>query len=242
MINQQLHYGELQIPYKVFFIPHRTNKIGIHVHPNGSVQINAPTNTSLTEIKKAASKRARWIHKHISYFEEQRMYVLPREYVSGESHFYLGKRFVLKIKVVKSKPPLVKLWRGQLQVITDNKNTKIVKGLLWEWYKTHAYEVFDRRLDEIWKNLNWIKKKPDWKLLTMKKQWGSCSPKGLLSLNPHLIKAPRECIDYVIMHELCHLKIHNHSKYYYKLLEKTIPGWESVKGRLDGMAELLLAS
>jgi len=74
----------------------------------------------------------------------------------------------------------------------------------------------------------------------MKTQWGSCSPTGAILLNPHLVKAPRECIDYVISHELCHLKEHNHSPRYYRLLSKIMPRWEVVKARLDGMAELLL--
>lgn len=74
----------------------------------------------------------------------------------------------------------------------------------------------------------------------MQKQWGSCSPAGRLLLNPQLIKAPRECIDYVISHELCHLKEHNHSPRYYRLLSQLMPGWKTVKARLDGMAEVLL--
>ena len=74
----------------------------------------------------------------------------------------------------------------------------------------------------------------------MQKQWGSCSPAGVILLNPHLVKAPRDCIDYVISHELCHLREHNHSPRYYRLLAKIIPSWEAMKARLDGMAELLL--
>jgi len=72
----------------------------------------------------------------------------------------------------------------------------------------------------------------------MKKQWGSCSPQGTILLNPYLIKAPRECIDYVVLHELCHLKEHNHSPRYYRLLSQLMPDWEPVKARLDRMAEL----
>jgi len=74
----------------------------------------------------------------------------------------------------------------------------------------------------------------------MRTQWGSCSPGGVILLNPHLVKAPRQCIDYVISHELCHLQEHNHSRRYYRLLGKIMPSWEGVKARLDGMAELLL--
>ena len=74
----------------------------------------------------------------------------------------------------------------------------------------------------------------------MKKQWGSCSPQGVITLNPHLVKAPRDCVDYVLVHELCHLVEHNHSVEFYRLLGGQIPGWESVKAKLDGMAEKLL--
>jgi predicted metal-dependent hydrolase len=88
--------------------------------------------------------------------------------------------------------------------------------------------------------LHWLEGRPDWRLLEMKTQWGSCSPKGAMLLNPHLVKAPTECIDYVILHELCHLEEHNHSQRFYDLLSYTMPRWEVVKSRLDGMSEMLL--
>ena len=74
----------------------------------------------------------------------------------------------------------------------------------------------------------------------MKVQWGSCSPAGRITLNPHLVKAPRECIDYVLLHELCHLRHHNHSTRFYKALDANMPHWRAVKQRLDAMAEQLL--
>ena len=78
------------------------------------------------------------------------------------------------------------------------------------------------------------------RLQTMKVQWGSCSPAGRLTLNPHLIKVPGECIDYVLLHELCHLKEHNHSQKFYKLLERYLPLWRSKKQRLDDLADIVL--
>ena len=74
----------------------------------------------------------------------------------------------------------------------------------------------------------------------MRRQWGSCSPTGTLLLNLHLVKAPARCIDYVLFHELCHLREHNHSKAFYTLLERFLPDWETVKDKLDNMAEVLL--
>jgi len=239
MIEQQLSYGDKQIPYKIFFSPNRNSKISIHIYPNGLVHVKSPLNTPLSDIKTAVYKRAQWINKHIKNVDHQNYFVLPREYISGESHFYIGRRFLLKIKKGSTS---VKLTRGQIQISTNEKNTKNVKALLWDWYVEHAERFFQKRLAEICTDIRWLKEVPEWKLRIMKKQWGSCSPKGIISLNPHLVKAPRECIDYVIIHELCHLKIHNHSKAYYKLLSKTFPEWETIKNRLDGMSEIILNS
>lgn len=240
MVEQCLKYGDLSIPYQVYYVPGRQCKVAIHVHPDGSVQVDAPTQASLAEIKQAVGKRSRWLFAHLDRIKAQHIHVLPREYVSGESHFYLGRRYLLKVQVNELDEPSVKLRCGQLQVTTNNVDRETIKSLLWHWYRTHAQNQFDRRLGILCQNLSWLKTPPPWKLLTMKKQWGSCSPRGALSLNPHLVKAPSECIDYVLLHELCHLKLHNHSPAFYQHLRKEMPTWESVKGRLDGMAALLL--
>jgi predicted metal-dependent hydrolase len=222
------------------FVPGRQRKIAIHVHPNGRVQVDAPPQTSLAEIKLAVSKRSRWLYGHLTRIREQLGWVLPREYVSGESHFYLGRRYVLKVQRNDRQPPNVKLIRGMLRITTDDTERDAVKQLLRDWYKDHARIQFDHRLEALVLETSWVEVKPAWKLRSMKKQWGSCSPKGILSLNPHLVKAPSQCIDYVLLHELCHLKFHNHSWQFYRLLTQQMPEWEAVKGRLDGMAELLL--
>ncbi|MGP4971841.1 M48 metallopeptidase family protein [Psychrobacter aquimaris] len=96
------------------------------------------------------------------------------------------------------------------------------------------------RLKVLLPKASWVKNVPLYKILIMQKQWGSCSTKGNLILNPHLVKAPREYIDYVILHELCHIAEHNHSENFWRLLTQVMPNWKEVKARLDGMAELYL--
>jgi len=78
------------------------------------------------------------------------------------------------------------------------------------------------------------------KLMPIKKQWKSCSTKSNLILNRYLVKALKECIDCVILHELCHIAEHNCSEYFWRLLTQVIPNWKAVKSKLDGMAELYL--
>lgn len=113
--------------------------------------------------------------------------------------------------------------------------------MLDEWYKARAKETFDKRLTAMLEQALWISECPSIRVLTMKTQWGSCSPKGLITLNPHLVKAPRECIDYVILHELCHIAEHNHSERFYRLMGQVIPNWEKTKEKLDGMAFEILS-
>ena len=240
-ISQTLRYGEERIPYRIFFVPQSKRKIKINVFPNGVVHVITPKNTSLNNIKNAVQKRARWIYQHLNKVKSQYAHVLPREYVSGETHYYLGRRYVLKIIRIKNIEPHAKLFRGQIQVRAKSRDPKIIKALLNDLYRKHAAKVFERRIKALALHINWLKTSPNWKMRVMKKQWGSCSPKGVLTLNPLLVKAPKECIDYVIIHEICHLKEHNHSKKYYQLLSQHSPGWETNKAKLDGMSELLLA-
>ena len=132
--------------------------------------------------------------------------------------------------------PQVKLLRGKLEVTLRQKNAAKVEQLLSDWYKVRAKEVFAKRLDVLLEQTLWVTERPPLRMLTMHTQWGSCSPQGRLTLNSHLVKAPRECIDYVILHELCHLAEHNHSERFYRLLSQVMPSWEEVKARLDARA------
>jgi predicted metal-dependent hydrolase len=248
MEPQTLHYGDTVIPYTVARRSEVNGKIAIHVHPDGKVEVDAPDSASPDQIRAAVRKRARWVCDHIEKISERKRDLLPRQYVSGESHFYQGRRYVLKVilqSAVEKQAgmrPHVKLIGGQLRVVTSDKDAEAVKKLLRAWYREHARTRFERRLAELSASIPWVKKSrlPAIKLMEMKKHWGSCSPSGSIVLNPHLVKAPRACIDYVICHELCHLKEHNHSKRYWSLMDRFYPNWPKAKRRLDDMAEVLL--
>ena len=106
------------------------------------------------------------------------------------------------------------------------------------WYRARARDYFAQRIDEISAKLPWIEAPPPFRLLEMSRQWGSCSPSGHVILNPHLVMAPRDCVDYVVIHELAHLKHHNHGPDFFKLLDQQVPRWEQHKRTLDNMVEL----
>ena len=241
MTTQTLQYGDQTIPYRVVFRPEPLRRLKIQVHPDGRVQVHAPEGTRLGEVKQAVARRASWLSANLARIRAHNLHVLPREYVSGEGHYYLGRRYQLKIRRSKIEVPTVKLWRGRFEIAIRPEEVD-VRSLLWAWYRIHAHTVFEDRLQRVCDRLSWLGQKPAWRLLTMRRQWGSCSSKGVLILNPHLIKAPGACIDYVLLHELCHLKVHNHSRKFYALLRREMPQWHEVKDRLDTMAPLLLNS
>ncbi|MCL1078019.1 M48 family peptidase [Parashewanella spongiae] len=240
-------YGDEAVTYEVIRKPQsedKKRKIIIKVHPNCEIIVTSPEDAERSDIHEAVMKRARWIYVALKEFRSHLEFIQSKQYISGEMQFYLGRRYVLKvIEDSDTATSSIKLYRGKLLVTLSTLNkdkANQVKTLVNKWYRTRAEIIFHERLAELLPQTTWIKGIPSFRVLTMVKQWGSCSAKGNLMFNPHLIKAPKECIDYVILHELCHISEYNHSEKFWRLLTSVMPNWKQVKTRLDGMAELYL--
>jgi predicted metal-dependent hydrolase len=230
------YYGDEKISFTRLARKSESSKVLIKVHPDCQVVALAPEAASGDSVLSAVKKRGRWIYQQLSEFKTQLADYQPRKYVSGESHYYLGKQYLLKVIEAPDTKPSVKLLRGSIEVTVRSKSPEKVTELLKDWYRLRAKETFARRLDAMLEQALWVENRPPIRVLTMQTQWGSCSPKGRVTLNPHLVKAPRDCIDYVILHELCHIAEHNHSERFYRLMGQVMPNWEKTKERLDSMA------
>lgn len=229
-------YGDKRIAFERVLRSQATSKVLIKVHPDCRVIVAAPEDADQEAVLSAVKKRGRWIYQQLRDFRKQLEHITPRYYISGESHYYLGKQYLLKVIEVPDQPEGVKLLRGKLEVTVERKSSERVKHLLTEWYKFRAREVFANRLNAMLEEALWVTGHPPLRILTMRTQWGSCSPNGRITLNPHLVKASRECIDYVILHELCHIAEHNHSERFYRLMSQVMPKWEPTKFKLDMLA------
>ncbi len=238
--QQYIIYGVDKIPFELQPRNNNANKVLIKVQPDCNVIVLAPQSASIDEIFVAVNKRARWVHSKLEEFKAQREQTTPRQYVSGESHYYLGKKYILKVTNNPHEKQNTKLLRGKLEITAQDPDQQKVKTLLINWYKEKAGEVFNRRLDILLSKTLWVTTRPDIYLKSMQTQWGNCSPTGKLTLNPHLVKAPHECIDYVILHELCHIAEHNHSEKFYRILTQVVPNWEKIKLYLDSKASAYL--
>jgi hypothetical protein len=150
-------YGTDRIEYDVAFVPVTHSKISIHVYPDGSVRVDAPEKRDFPEIHKAVMKRAGWIKHHVDEFRRQRSQALSRTYTSGESVFYLGRRYQLKVRSKCGLEPTVKLIRGQICVETNSRQGTAVRECLADWYRNLARDIFARRFDEITDQVRWLR-------------------------------------------------------------------------------------
>lgn len=233
-------YGDDIIDFEILESPSRTQKILIKVYADCRVVVSTPLNADDKSIIEAVKQRSRWIYKQLREFREQGKFITPCQYKSGESHFYLGKQYQLKVLHDDAKTKGIKLLRGKLEVNISGADFDSIQSHLKEWYRSRAKVIFELRLQRILEQALWVENKPEIRLMTMRTQWGNCSPSGVLTLNPHLVKAPTICIDYVILHELCHLAEHNHSDRFYQLMNQVMPDWVGRKETLDGMAAKIL--
>nr|WP_155130384.1 SprT family zinc-dependent metalloprotease [Pseudovibrio flavus] len=215
-------------------------KLSIHVEPDGRVIVEVPSEASIESAERAVKAKARWVYEHVKASQQRREHVTEREYVSGETAFYLGRRYKLKISEVPKAESGVKLSGGAIEVKVATKDPQIVRGRLRGWYKERARVYLGKRLEAVASGLPWVTQRPKFHLMETEKRWGGCAADGTIQLNPFLVKAPRDCIDYVLLHELCHHKEHNHSPEFYALLDQYDPKWKLTKRKLDDMAELLL--
>lgn len=230
-MQDQIQYGKTSIAYELDFADRKT--LGISVHPDKTVHVSAPMDTSIEKVKQKVYSKADWIIRQQAFFLSFEPLTPPRKNVSGESHLYLGKQY--KLKVRESNTEAVKLHGGQLEVFTkDKSDTKRVERLLKNWYRDKAKQHFELLFESALPiAINFSKTQPYLEYRWMTKRWGSCGRDGKILLNLELIKAPKKCIHYVIVHELCHLAHPNHSRAFWELLEKQIPDWREVKDRLE---------
>jgi predicted metal-dependent hydrolase len=206
--------------------------LAISVHPDGSLELVAPMDATEEKIAAMVIRRNRWIADQRRNFHAMNATRPGPKYVTGATHRYLGRQYRLKVGVGDC--PGVLLKGAFFHVTTQNGEPAEVTELLNTWFREKAKEQFAKRIDA-W--ASWCKKhrlpEPRLRILKMLKRWGSAGHDGKILLNPELIHAPSRCIDYVVAHEICHLRHPHHSPQFFRLLSSLMPDWRCVKERLE---------
>ncbi len=231
--SRTLRYGSRRIAYELSYAERKT--LAISVHPDLRVTVAAPLEATVEEVEARLRKRAPWILRRQRQYETYLPHLPPRQYVSGETHRYLGRQ--LRLKVVAEAQEAVTLARNYLYVHLPDPTQRLrVQALLDAWYLERAHAVFGERLAACYPRVQRLGAPyPALAIRPLSSRWGLTRPTGRITLNVKLIQAPVACIDYVLYHELCHLIEPNHSPAYYRLLDRTLPDWRARRERLNGL-------
>jgi len=216
---------------------HVVRKAIKHLHlsvepPAGRVRVAAPRAVSDDAIRAAVVQRLRWIRQKQAKFVAQERQG-PREYVTGESHYYLGQRYRLVV-VPSAGPAGVALRAGRrLELQVPPTSAVASKGrVLDRWYRARLAEVVAPLVTRWEKALDVAHE--DWTLRRMKNRWGTCAPTtGRLTFNVELVKKPRDCIEFIVVHELAHLLVRTHDERFRALMDRHLPRWRQVRTRLN---------
>lgn len=225
---ESIQFGSRTIDFRLEFSDRKS--LGITVTPEMEVLVKAPAGTSIEMVKEKIRKKAPWIIKQQSFFLSFQPKTPKRKYISGETHLYLGRQYRLQVQIGEKES--VKL-KGKFIEVTVREKAR-AKDLVIDWYLHNARLKFHSIAQPLIEKFKKYKVEPNSIVLReMPTRWGSCTPRGKIILNPELIKAPKGCIEYVIIHELCHLICHDHTQKFIDLQTKEMKDWEKWKLKLE---------
>lgn len=199
--------------------------------PTGRVRISAPERMDLDTIRLYAISRIDWIRKQQRHYREQARET-PREYIDLESHYVWGHRYLLNVVEEKS-PPYVELKHKKLMLyVRPGSSEKKREEVLLAWYRDEVRKEIDQLLEK-WEPILDVETNQVI-VRKMKTKWGSCNPEsGNILINPELAKKPKECLEFILVHELLHLIERHHNDVFTSLLDKYLPNWKFIRDELN---------
>lgn len=199
--------------------------------PTGRVRISAPSRMSIDTIRVFAISKLGWIRQQQKNLRTQERET-PREYLDRESHYVWGKRYLLKV-VEQDAAPAVELKHNKLLLCVRPESGKEKKqAVLDEWYREQIKEAAPALIDK-WQALMGVKVNRFF-VQQMKTKWGSCNQgTGSIRLNTELAKKPRECLEYIVVHEMAHLLEPTHNQRFVALMQQFMPKWQFYRGILN---------
>lgn len=222
-------YGTEKIEFTLVFRKRKT--ILIEVEAPRDITVIAPEGTTKEEVLETVKAKSKWIVKKLFQIREMEYRKREKQYINGESFIYMGRNYSLQIICdEKITFPEAKLFRGRLYVYTNTKDENIIKKTLENWYRDKAKEKIEERIKYYQPNFDIRPKKVVVK--DQQKRWGSCTKTHELRFNFRCIMAPSPILDYIVVHEMCHMVHMNHSKDFWNLLKSILPDYEQRKNLL----------
>ena len=218
------------IDYKIVYSKRKS--IGISVGPDSGVIVRAPYRTSMKTIENLVISKSSWIIRHLENYKSAVRINNYKINAEGAPVLFRGKQN--QIRIIESKTYFVKLNENIIEIGLKNvEDGKYAGQMLEKWFRVIAEGIFRKKFEEVllrFKNYNF--KPSEFVVRGLKRRWGSCSSKGKITISSELVKLDEIYLEYVILHELCHLRHHNHGKEFYKLLSEIFPDWKQRRSEL----------
>lgn len=232
MTSLTVHYGTQRLEAQVQWTNRAT--LDITVSPDGTLMVTAPEGTPLDRIHTKVRRRAGWILEQQRYFTQFRPRTPERRWVPGETHRYLGRQYRIRIGDVTEPTPRVRLTRGFIVIDgVQFGDSATIELMVRRWYRERAHDVVRRRLPDCASRFDMPLKPHTVAMRTMTTRWASMSRSGRLTINPYLMRAPTDAIDYVVTHELAHLVVADHGPRFAALLDQVMPDHRRRKELLE---------
>lgn len=215
---------------EVYWNPRRRSRIGISFDAGGGLLVEAPPGTSAAAVQDVLRRHAGWIRRQSRAAREHRGAGFPAEYADGAQLLYRGQPLALRL----GDDAGACLGDGCLTV-----PRQAAKAAVWAWYARQADAVLGAALAASVARLEWLREPPTWRHRYMSSRWGSCSAQGRVALNTHLVKLADDLVEYVAVHELCHLRHLNHGPAFQALLRESVPDWRERRRALRRHGDLL---
>ncbi|MBU5255939.1 M48 family metallopeptidase [Tissierella praeacuta] len=210
--------------------------IHLSVHPpNGEVRISVPKRMTEDAIRLFVVSKISWIKKQQDKFENQER-IPDLEYISGESHYYFGQRYLLNVIYQSSNKSRVEIKNKKYidLYVKEGSNKEKREKIMKEWYRKELKAVIPSTINKWEKIMNLTV--GEWGVKQMKTRWGTCNPNAKrIWLNLELAKKPLHCLEYIIVHEMAHLIERGHGEMFKAIMDKYYSNWRNVKKELNGL-------
>ena len=235
MKNMSFEYDTEKIEFAI--VKSKRKSLSIAIQPDGNLLVKAPFFMLDSEILKWVKAKTGWIvRQRVKILEQQEMNP-PKKYITGEKFWYLGQEYELEVRISAGRAGMVGIVEDKIVLFSKSGDGAEVQKILADWYVKQAKVVIPKKVrfwaEQMGESYGKVTVK------NQKKRWGSCSSARNLNFNRRLIMAPPEVLDYVVVHELCHLRQMNHSKAFWREVEIVLPDYKMHKKWLESHGKLL---
>jgi predicted metal-dependent hydrolase len=199
--------------------------------PTGRVRISAPSRMRLDTIRAFAISKLAWVKQQQRKLQAQERET-PREYLDRESHYFWGRRYLLKVMERDQAPAIILKHDRMILLVREGTDQAAREVIMAKWYREQIKAIVPELISK-WEPILGVSVRRCF-VQQMKTKWGSCNPRGrTIRLNTELAKKPKECLEYIVVHEMLHLVEPTHNAHFLALMDRFMPKWQFLRQRLN---------